>query len=61
MNRDKLHDEWVQAKRLCRLSDDEVRMARELGDRPSRLDQEHSESETAMEGPGGSLGPQLAR
>lgn len=37
MNRDKLNDEWVKAKRLCRLSDDEVRMARELGIGPRAL------------------------
>jgi hypothetical protein len=37
MNRDKLNDEWVKAKRLCRLSDDEVRMAREVGIGPRAL------------------------
>jgi hypothetical protein len=30
-------DEWQEAKRLCRLSDEEVRMARELGLKPRSL------------------------
>ena len=37
MNRDKLNDEWVKAKKLCRLSNDEVRTARELGISPRGL------------------------
>jgi hypothetical protein len=37
MKSEKLNDEWVKAKRLCRLSDDEVRMARELGIGPRAL------------------------
>jgi len=37
MNRDELNGEWLKAKRLCRLSDDEVRMARELGIGPRAL------------------------
>jgi hypothetical protein len=37
MNEDKLNDQWLKAKTLCRLSDDEVRMARELGIGPRAL------------------------
>jgi hypothetical protein len=37
MNRDTRNDEWVKAKRLCRLSNEEVRMARELGMGPRSL------------------------
>ena len=37
MKRDGPNDEWVTAKGLCRLSDDEVRMARELGIGPRAL------------------------
>jgi hypothetical protein len=37
VNKDKRNDRWVKAKTLCRLSDDEVRMARELGIEPRAL------------------------
>jgi hypothetical protein len=37
MNRDGQDDEWVKAKSLCRLSDDEVRMARDLWIGPRAL------------------------
>lgn len=37
MNQGRSNDEWVRAKRVCRLSDDEVRMARELGIGPRAL------------------------
>jgi len=33
----KKNDEWREAKRRCRLSDEEVRMARELGFEPGGL------------------------
>lgn len=36
MNRQR-QDEWSEAKRLCRLSDEELRMARELGLQPKSL------------------------
>jgi hypothetical protein len=37
VNKDKRNDEWAKAKRLCRLSNEEVRMARELGMGPRSL------------------------
>lgn len=30
-------EEWLEAKRRCRLSDEEIRMARELGLKPRSL------------------------
>ena len=33
----KSDDEWQEAKRRCRLSDEEVRMAKELGIKPRSL------------------------